>query len=209
MPKFAWSKSRRRFIDKSTGRAVRQDTLRRWINETVDNASVRTERLAELLNARRMTNPAFQMAMTSEIRLGQGAMAAAAYGGLEAMTATRWQRVGRAIGKQLGYLIRFATELITGKVTPAQTVNRAGMYQESLYAAYSNHTVLRESDSGRQFVRRVLDPGASHCTDCPSLAGVYPIDQVPPIGASECGSRCRCEIVFEDGAVESGATAAA
>jgi hypothetical protein len=209
MPKFLWSQSRRRFIDKATGRAVRSDTLRRWINETVDGASARTERLAELLNARRIDGRAFQMAMSSEIRLGQGAMAAAAYGGLPAMTTSLWERVGRAVGKQLGYFMRFATELISGKVTPAETVNRAGMYQEALYASYTNHTVLRESDNGRQFVRRVLDPGASHCMDCPELAGVYPIDQVPPIGASECGSRCRCEIVFEDGAVESGATAAA
>jgi hypothetical protein len=199
MPKFAWSKSRQRFIDKATGRAVRSDTLRRWINETVDNASRRTERLAELLNARMMSGRDFQMAMQSEIRLGQGAMAAAAYGGTEALTATRLQRVGTFIGRQLGYLMRFATDLISGKVTPAETVNRAGMYQESLYASYSNHTVLRESDNGRQYVRRVLDPGAEHCTDCPELAGVYPIEQVPPIGASQCGSRCRCEIVFEDG----------
>ena len=206
MPKFAWSKSRRRFIDKSTGRAVRQDTLRRWINETVDGASRRTERLAELLNARTMTNQAFQVAMASEIRVGERAMAAAAYGGLAAMTESRWARVGRFVGKQLGYLMRFATELISGQVTPAQAVNRAGMYQESLYASYSNHTVLRESDSGRQYVRRVLDPGAEHCTDCPELAGVYPIEQVPPIGASQCGSRCRCQIVFEDG-ISQGAAA--
>jgi hypothetical protein len=209
MPKFAWSKSRRRFIDKATGRAVRSDTLRRWINETVDGATARTERLAELLNARRIGGREFQMAMTSEIRLGQGAMAAAAYGGLGAMKPSLWERVGRAVGKQLGYFMRFATELISGQVTPAETVNRAGMYQESLYASYTNHTVLRENDSGRGFVRRVLDPGASHCTDCPELAGVYPIDQVPPIGASQCGSRCRCDIVFEDGVAESGATAAA
>ena len=63
MPKFLWSQSRQRFIDKATGRAVRQDTLRRWINETVDNASRRTERLAELLNARRIAGHEFQMAM--------------------------------------------------------------------------------------------------------------------------------------------------
>jgi hypothetical protein len=199
MAKFAWSKSRRRFIDKATGRAVRSDTLRRWINETVDGASRRTERLADLLNARRITDRAFQMGMRSEIMLGEGAMAAAAYGGVEAMTPTIFSRVGRFVGKQLGYFMRFATQLISGKVTPAEAVNRAGMYQQSLYASYSNHTVLRESDGGRQFVRRVLDPGAEHCTDCPELAGVYPIEQVPPIGASQCGSRCRCEIVFEDG----------
>ena len=82
MPKFLWSQSTAlAFIDKATGRAVRQDTLRRWINETVDNASRRTERLAELLNARRIAGHQISGGECSaEIRLGQSAMAAAAYG---------------------------------------------------------------------------------------------------------------------------------
>jgi len=44
--------------------------------------------------------------------------------------------------------------------------------------------------------RRYLAPDADHCQDCFDLAGLgwTAIDEVVPIGETECGDNCECTI---------------
>jgi hypothetical protein len=86
-----------------------------------------------------------------------------------------------------------AADLIGGTIE-----NRAGMYAESLYATFQNNVSAREFDEGVTLGRRVLEEG-DNCDDCISFASeeFVPLDELPEIGDSVCGSRCRCEFEFQ------------
>lgn len=281
MAKFVWSKSQRSYINSTTGKAVSAAALLKWVNETSDGSKERVQKLAERYNNGEISDREFQLAMRDEIDKGHSALWVAAFGGLLAMTASRWLNLRRIIGRQEGYFARFAHDILTGRVSPDQLKNRAGMYAEAIYSTYVNGTVAREREiaatatvkrdllaqierigvtpegrravaeaiardfairtgraaapsiasalrsldrarvgtaikppvpAGAQRARRELDPESEHCVTCVDLAVEkdeegnptetpiwYPIDDVPPIGDSECGSRCRCEIVFDYG----------
>jgi hypothetical protein len=54
----------------------------------------------------------------------------------------------------------------------------------------------------QRFARRIIDPGAEHCEECPALAarGWIPVEQMVPIGDTTCLMNCRCTIEYSDGA---------
>lgn len=85
-----------------------------------------------------------------------------------------------------------AQSLIGGTIEP-----RAEMYTESAYATFENNVLEREKDEGVTLGRRVLEEG-DNCEDCITAASdeFVPLDSLPEIGDSVCGSRCRCEFEF-------------
>lgn len=89
--------------------------------------------------------------------------------------------------------VRGADLLIGGTIEP-----RAQMYTEAIWASHENNVLARESDEGVTMGRRVLEDGDS-CDDCIAWASdeFRPIDELEEIGASVCGSRCRCEFEFD------------
>lgn len=90
------------------------------------------------------------------------------------------------VGPEAGFLIG-------GTIEP-----RASMYPEASYATYQNSILERESDDGVTLGRRVLEDG-DNCDDCIAAATdeFVPLDTLPEIGDSVCGSRCRCEFEFD------------
>lgn len=78
--------------------------------------------------------------------------------------------------------------------------SRAQMYTDSTYATYENNVLSRERDEGGGEIRgrRVLEAG-DNCEDCiaASTEGFVPLSDLPEIGDSVCGPRCRCEFEFE------------
>lgn len=196
---FIWLFGRRQYLSVETGRLVRKDTVSKWVNEIVDAAKERMQHLAERYLSGELTAGQWQIAMQEEIRQAHRSMAILANGGKKAMTAADWGRVGARIRGQNQYFLGFASDIATGQSSDAQTVNRAGMYADSIYATYQNSVALRERGAGMRRARRVLDPAAEHCTDCPPLAalGWVPIEELVPIGATPCVSNCRCTIEYE------------
>lgn len=77
---------------------------------------------------------------------------------------------------------------------------RAEMYTDSTYATYENNVLAREIDEGGGEIRgrRVLEAG-DNCEDCiaASTEEFVPLSELPDIGDSVCGPRCRCEFEFE------------
>jgi hypothetical protein len=194
-----WDSSRRRYINVRTGRLVRQETLDRWITEIGEGARGRMLTLAERLNRKEISNAEWQIAMQAEIKQAHRAMAVLAKGGKAEMGPRDWGRVGQKIAAQNAYLLRFGAEIASGQVSEAQLPNRAQMYADAAYATYQNSVALRERSSGVRTARRVLDTGAQHCEDCPPLAalGWVPIDELVPIGATDCQVNCRCTIEYQ------------
>jgi hypothetical protein len=155
--------------------------------------------LAKRLNSNEISNAEWQIAMQAEIKQAHRAMAVLAKGGKAMMGPRDWGRVGQKIAAQNAYLLRFGAEIATGQVSEAQLANRAQMYADASYATYQNSITLRERAAGVRLARRVLDTGAQHCEDCPPLAalGWIPIEELVPIGATECQVQCRCTIEYQ------------
>jgi hypothetical protein len=199
VPNFTWDTELRRYRYYGTGRLVRQETVDRWIREIGEGARERMLALAKRLNRNEISNAEWQIAMQAEIKQAHRAMAVLAKGGKAQMELRDWGRVGQKIAAQNAYLLRFGAEIATGQVSEAQLPNRAQMYADASYATYQNSIALRERAAGVRLARRVLDTGAQHCEDCPPLAalGWIPIEEMTPIGATDCQVQCRCTIEYQ------------
>lgn len=194
-----WDKKARRFI--RDGKPVPPESVRRFVVDTVEAAKGRMESIAKgYLDSR--NSAALYTEMLEEIRSMHVALAMVAQGGREQMTNSSWARVGNVIKSERGYLRGFERDVANGKQSDAQILARAIQYAESSYKTYENSVLQREKESGTAYARRVLDSGADHCEDCPSLATeeFLRITEVAEIGDSSCSGRCRCYLEFAEAA---------
>jgi hypothetical protein len=198
--RFNWDVARRRYISAETGRAVRADTVNRWLREIGEGARSRMQSITARLSRGEISNGEWQLGMLREIKNGQSAMAILARGGKQQMTASDWGRVGGRIRAQNRYFLGFSSDVVAGQQSEAQMLNRAAQYADALYATYQNAVALRERAAGVTMARRVLDAGAQHCEDCPALATeeYVPIDEIVPIGDTACQVSCRCTIEYQE-----------
>jgi hypothetical protein len=72
------------------------------------------------------------------------------------------------------------------------------MYPEAAYVTMEGAKTRAAKSAGVLEARRILDPRAEHCEDCPQFASSEweRIENVKPIGESQCGPRCRCYIQY-------------
>jgi hypothetical protein len=219
---FLWDSKRGRFISTKTGRAIRADQLRRWVIEASEKSEERLAALAEKLTAGtttgqivqgeitagKITEAQFQRAMQQEIVKAESAMTASAVGGLKAMKPPQWAKVAVRISQQQTALVGFGRDIVTSKLSPAEIAARARLYARAIYATHMNEMTDLKQGMGARFARRILHQGAIHCEDCPPLAekGWVPIDQLVPIGDTECIVNCRCAIEYSGEGQPSAAT---
>jgi hypothetical protein len=199
LPDFIWDTQIRRFRYADSGRLVRQDTINRWLREIGEGARERMQSLTAKMSLGQISNAEWQLAMLDEIKQSHRALAELAKGGYQMMTARDWGLLGARVRQQNQYFLGFASDVITGQMSEAQTLNRAGLYADALYSTYQNTVSLRERAAGVRTARRVLDAGAQHCEDCPPLAaqGWIPIEEMTPIGDTPCQVQCRCTIEYQ------------
>lgn len=151
------------------------------------------KRIAKLFTEGRINRPAFTIQMREEIVRAHSAMTMLANGGKRAMTERSWGRAGQKIRSEMDFLRGFERDLANDRAgSIAQIQARAEQYSNGLWSTYQNAVQAREKDAGVRKIERVLGSAAEHCADCPSLAGVYDIDKVPPLGQQACNGACRC-----------------
>ena len=198
--RFLWDVARRRYISTSTGRAVKEQTVKKWVREIGDTAKQRMRSITEREVAGDISRASWELAMRDEIKNLHRTMATIARGGKEQMTQRDWGRVGNVIAKQNAYLNQFGSQVAHGQVSDAQQLARAELYANSAFSTYENAVAVRNAESGVTRARRVLEDGAAHCADCEDFATdeFIPLDEIVPIGQSECQSNCRCTIEYED-----------
>lgn len=167
MPDFIWDIKLRRYRYANSNRLIRQDTLNRLLREIGEGARERMQSLTAKMSLGQISNPKWQLGMLDEIKNSHRALAELAKGGKEMMTARDWGLLGARVRQQNQYFLGFAGDVITGQMSEAQIVNRAGLYADALYSTYQNTVALRERAAGVRTARRVLDTGAQHCEDCP------------------------------------------
>lgn len=160
-----------------------------------DSIGDRMETMTDRLISGRMRLQDWHDGMKQTIKDAHIASACMGRGGRNAMTQSDWGRVGARLRQEYGYLRQFANEINQGQLTPAQVLARAKQYSSSMRTSFYDGTREAMKEVGLDEMRRVLDPAADHCGDCPeyAAAGWGPMGHVPPPGiASECGARCRC-----------------
>jgi len=204
---FGWNEATSRYYDVSSGRFVSTQVVMRALEEGLviaqNDITIATERMI----AGTISLPMWQLTMENEIKLINTAAAALARGGWSQMTQADWGWVGRRIRTQYEYLRNFAKQLESGE----QVLNGTVLVRAKMYAQAARDTY---EEMRRRYARlykaavnerRILDPLADHCLErerpgCVELAarGVQPIGTLPPIGAAQCLTFCRCHYEFYD-----------
>lgn len=120
--------------------------------------------------------------------------AALALGTLEEAVASA--AVAERVAKERSYLDGFAADLRAQRVSQARGLSRAASY---LLAAAVTYAVLDQRvqyGAGRREAKRVRRASES-CPGCLRYAGRWlPVEVMPPIGSLDCGSHCRCFLVY-------------
>jgi hypothetical protein len=193
MPDFTFDKVSRTYL--KDGRPVKAETVRRWVADVLERTRGQAEAVTQKYLDKTITRAEWYLDMKGLISKSHSAIWMLAQGGRDATDAKSWGAVGVRIKSEVGYLRGFERALANDRAgTDNQILNRSGLYADALHSTFMAGIVNREKSAGVETVLRVLDPSASHCEDCPDLAGEYPIDEVPEIGDSQCGSACRCSI---------------
>jgi hypothetical protein len=167
-------------------------------------------RLSAVEDGRRsgtITQSAAQTETQRELTLAHRMMAALAVGGLRQITTHEQARTEERIREQKSFLIRFYTQ--GPFLSDAQAVARISQYAGATYGTYQEARRASHAESGKDEARRVLDPSADHCEDCLILAerDWVPIGELVPIGESQCGANCRCDVEYRSAATEGEAAA--
>lgn len=116
-----------------------------------------------------------------------------------------WARRQRRIAEQFDYLHRFGMDLLSGRYDDesqlGSVIGRALLYVGAAWLTYSMTAEKVARKRGLREKRRVLEPGARHCTTCLEQAalGWVSIDDPRVTGIGEdtlCGHNDRCIIDY-------------
>lgn len=205
----------RRGVFRVDGKVVSVTTIRLLISQLEGIGRIRLQRHLDDLLAKRIDLAEWQRRTASTLRVSHTLATALAVGGIE--RAKQDEEATKRINAELAYLAGFARDIQSGKLTEPQMRSRANSYLLAVAVTYwaidqIQKTRLRD-------VRRVRRIGAipmtdeeiievyreakryrrarESCTGCLRYSGRWiPIKQMPPIGSLDCGSRCRCFIVY-------------
>ena len=196
---FVFDKLTGRYYSTETETVLSEATMKRFVSEISSAAKVRMRALTEREVAGDISRATWELAMRDEVTALHRTMAIMARGGKDQMRAQDWGRVGQVIAKQNEYLNQFGSQVAHGQVSEEQQLARSELYANSAFSTYENGVAVRQSESGVERGRRVLEDGAAHCADCEDFATeeFIPIEEIVPIGASECQANCRCTIEYE------------
>lgn len=203
---FIWDSTRKKYIDTSTERIVAEATLKLYVKVIGETARERMRAVTEREIAGHISRATWELAMRDEVKNLHRSMAIMARGGKDQMRAQDWGRLGNVIAKQNAYLNKFGSEVAHGMVSEEQQLARSEMYASSAYSTYENARAIAQVESGVERGRRVLEAGAQHCADCEDFATeeFIPVDEIVPIGESECQANCRCFIEYESAPKDAG-----
>lgn len=120
--------------------------------------------------------------------------AALALGSLE--TAETFPTVTERKRSEEGYLLGFISGLKAGQVSPGRALSRAASYMMAASATFHIVNQQANSSAGKTEAKRVRR-AAESCRGCIAYSAKWlPISEMPPIGTLECGSHCRCYLIF-------------
>lgn len=186
-----------RYVD-PRGRFVPREQVRRALDAAIDASGRRVRALSDGLRSGGVTLDEWHLAMRSEVKAVHLYNAAAAKGGWGQMTPADYGRVGAVVRGQYAYLDRFAGEIAAGaQALDGRMLQRAEMYAQAGRRTYEDANRLEQRARGMARERNVLGV-ADHCAGClaASAMGWVPIGTLPPVGARDCLTKCRCRLEY-------------
>ena len=199
MADFRWSDKTLRYHDARTGRIIPQPSVDALLNDALQRAATDARALTEQLRAGELAIQDWQQAMADMVKQATLTAQALAKGGWDNLTLADEGAAAARIADQLGYLQRYAAQLANGEIPlDGRLGRRSELYVEGARPHYQNTRLDSMRANGVTRARRILHATES-CPDCIEYADHdwYPIDEMPAIGDSACGSRCLCSVEYD------------
>jgi hypothetical protein len=204
--RYTYTERSMRYRDNRTGRFVPTAKVKRSIDRVVKTAQAEMRSLARQLADREITLGNWQSQFAERLKTLHVASAMAGRGGLAAMTAADYGRVGARLRFEYGRLELFARDLAARKFTWGELRNRVEMYcaaghvshEAARFGAARVANMLYEFNKlGRREKHCKTDPrgGRVGCIDLTEM-GRVPIGTLPRPGERRCLSRCGCTIGY-------------
>jgi hypothetical protein len=196
---YGWNEAANRYVDLESGRFISSIKVRDALEDVMDQAALNMNALSQQLMDGGISLADWQAGMMQQIKLSQTAAGAAGGGGWAQMTQSDWGAVGQLVREQYDYLRNFAGQIADGtQALDGRLLVRSDMYGDAARATFEDIRRRGMIAAGFDEGRRILEPGADHCSDCEEYAndGWMPADEIPDIGDSECTVRCKCEIEY-------------
>lgn len=176
------------------GKVVGVLAMRKLVAKAEAAAQGRLRRITEELVAGRLALREWRARMRAEVAAVHLVMAALASGSLDA--AKNSQQVQRRIEKERRHVDGFVLAMKAGKVSPAMALARAASYVLAAAVTYSIVEQVVKGVAGRTHAKRIRR-AAESCPGCRIYARRWlPIEVMPPIGSLDCGSHCRCYLIY-------------
>lgn len=196
----AWSYDRKsgRYRDER-GRFLSQASVEKLVDRRIDTLEASLKRFTRMLSNGSITLDQWEGSVREAIKGAHIQAAIVGYGGKDNMGSGEFGRIGQRLRSEYAYLQSFARDLLEQRVSAPMALARVGLYAQSVRGSYWQGTELRKQQQGYGMMRRILDPQAMHCRDCPGYAaqGIVPIGSVPlPGQRCECSSRCKCRVEY-------------
>lgn len=187
-----------RYRNKSTGRLVGLATIKKLVNDTIEQYQQENRVIATDLFEGRLSVGEWESDIAQNIKdlnlqlykLGSGQMDSRDYG-----------IVGRRLRREYGYLRKFSTEIALGQLTENQITARLDQYANAARGMLERGRREGFSLAGATYERRILNSKVP-CAQCPQYAalGWQPKGLLQNIGEGcDCRSNCKCSFEYSFG----------
>lgn len=195
---YRWNGNSERYIAPS-GRFVSRSAVRATLDVVLDRQMSRISAVSDALVAGDVELPVWRQHMLEAVKTAHLEGAAVAKGGWMRLTQDDYEWVGQRVRGQLTYLQAFHDSLASGIAPMDGTVgSRAAMYVEAGRGTQRVMEARMAQARGVDQEKNVLGGSRDPCSECPALSamGWQPVGSLPPVGARQCLSRCKCHLLF-------------
>lgn len=186
------------------GEAVSEAELLEALEERISAGSDQLSALLDSAINGAMTVEELQEQFAFELSQAHLQALALGVGGFENISAAELEILFDRMVLEFGFLQDLLEQIASGEISPAKARQRMQRYMNAVWSSFWKGAALFATGMGATEKIRDLEPTASHCGDCPGLAGFWgPVDEIPSPGEeSECGSGCRCTERYRRGLIE-------
>ncbi len=193
-----WVASSGRFHDLETGRFISGDTVREYLQRSIEGTQNALGGMTDLIDVGTLRPADFAEALRQEVKGEYIRQYLIGKGGLEQMTQSDWGSIGGMLKDQYRYLRGFEEEM--ADLSAAQIRARANMYINSARESFERANARAMKAVNKTEELWVLGE-AEHCEDCVALAamGWVPIGAhgtYPGAGETACLTNCQCHLEY-------------
>lgn len=182
------------YFNPTTSAFISWLAVRNALESVIDTTGVSINQSTQQMIDGKITRDEWEKEMQRDILALMIVSALAAHGGVNLMTRADWQAISTQATVQYAYLKAFSDEIAAGLALDGKLLSRADLYADAGRSAFEEARTIINERNGWEEERRNLEEGATHCEGCIDQADLdwQPIGTLDPIGAEECGTRCKC-----------------